>query len=90
MKKFTFTIEDESGIHARPAGALVACAKKYRSGVRIATAEREADGKRLLSVMGLGATRGMMITCTADGPDEEEAIAALEACCEETLGHGRA
>lgn len=88
MKQFTLTVQDENGIHARPAGALVACAKKFVSDIRIATADREADGKRLLSVMSLGATRGTRITCTADGPDEDAAIGAMETCCKETLGHG--
>ncbi len=90
MKQFSFTIEDENGIHARPAGALVSCAKQFASAVKIATSDKEADGKRLLSLMSLGATKGTRLTCSVEGPDEEEAVRAMELCCVETLGahHG--
>lgn len=90
MKQFSFTIEDENGIHARPAGMIAACAKQYAATVRITTPAKEADGKRLLSVMSLGAVKGTPITVTAEGADEEEALTALKLVCKEHLGYEEA
>ncbi len=87
MKQFTFVIEDENGVHARPAGMLANCAKKYDARVRIATESKEADGKRLLSIMSLGAVKGTEVTFHIEGADEDEAACALESCCKEYLGH---
>ena len=89
MKEFTFTVEDESGIHARPAGMIVNCAKKYKATVCVKTPEKEADGKRLLSVMSLGAVKSTPVTFVIDGEDEAAAARDLEALCKEQLGHGR-
>ena len=87
MKEFTFTIRDANGIHARPAGLLVNCAKKFASDVKARTAAKEVDGKRLLSMMSLGATQGTEITFRVEGEDEETACAALMEICKEHLGY---
>ena len=90
MKQFSFTIEDENGIHARPAGMIVSCAKQYVSTVSVKTPTKEADGKRLLSVMSLGAVRGTHVTVTVEGADEDRAVAALKEVCKEHLGYDQA
>ena len=54
MKSFTYTIKDELGIHARPAGQLVTEAKKFASTITIATGEKQANAARLMAVMALG------------------------------------
>ena len=90
MKQFSFTIEDENGIHARPAGMLAACAKQYDSSVSIKTPTKEADGKRLLSIMSLGAVKGTTVTVRTEGADEDKALAALKDVCKEHLGYGEA
>lgn len=79
MKQFNYTIKDELGIHARPAGLLVREAAKFESSIKIKNGEKEADAKRLLNVMSLAVKRGNTVTVTADGSDEEEAVKALEA-----------
>ena len=58
MKEFTYSIEDKNGMHARPAGALANCAKRYTSSVKVFANGKEADAKRLLSLMSLGAVCG--------------------------------
>lgn len=79
MKAFNYVIKDELGIHARPAGLLVKEAAKFQSAVKIAKDGKEADAKRIFGVMGLGVKCGQEVTVSADGADEAEAIAALEA-----------
>lgn len=79
MKQFTYRIEDPNGMHARPAGALATFAKRFQSDIRVRAGEKEADGKRLLSLMSLGATHGTELTFAITGEDEETAAAELEA-----------
>ena len=78
MKTIEYTIKDELGIHARPAGALVKEASKYKSDIRISKNENSADLKKLFSLMGLNVKLNDVIKITAEGEDEEKAINALE------------
>lgn len=86
MIGFICKIKDEHGVHARPAGAIVSCAKKFASEITIRKDGREANAKRLLSVMGLGAKCGELLEFFIDGNDEESAAVELERVCRETLG----
>jgi phosphocarrier protein HPr len=67
-------------LHARPAGLFVRRAMGFQSAIRIACGDREADAKSLLAVLALGACGGSTIRVRADGPDAEQAVAALEDC----------
>ena len=78
MKSFSYEIQDELGIHARPAGSLVKEAAKYQSDIKIKKGNKSADAKRLFAVMSLAAKKGEKIEVTAEGPDEEAAITAIE------------
>jgi phosphocarrier protein HPr len=64
-------------LHARPAGALAVAAGRFASAVSVTAGGRTVDAKSVLGVMGLGATSGQRVTVSADGPDAEEAVAAL-------------
>ncbi len=77
MKTFDYIIKDENGIHARPAGALVKKASEFRSDIRLSTASKKADAKRIFSVMSLGAKKGQTITVETEGPDEDSAADAM-------------
>ncbi|MDO4614243.1 MAG: HPr family phosphocarrier protein [Lachnospiraceae bacterium] len=79
MKSFSYVIKDAEGIHARPAGELVKLAKTFTSKVTIAKGEKSGDARKIFAVMGLGAKQGEEITVTAEGDDEEKAIAEIEA-----------
>ncbi len=81
MVKFEYAVTDANGIHARPAGMLVNCAKRYRSQVLLSVDGREADAKRILSVMTLGARKGDKLVFAVSGEDEASAAEALEAFC---------
>ncbi len=85
MKELTYVIRDEDGIHARPAGILVKKMQEFSSAVTIRNGSKSADGKKLFQVMKLGVKCGDSIGVEADGPDEEEAIAAAKAVLEENL-----
>ena len=85
MKTIKYTIQDELGIHARPAGVLVKEVKKFQSKITLEGNGKTAEAGKLLAVMGMGIKHGTEITITADGPDEEEAIAAMETFFKENL-----
>ena len=73
MIKFTYQVQDPNGMHARPAGKLATFAKQFKSEIRVRTDEKEADAKRLLSLMSLGARGGATLTFSVTGEDEQEA-----------------
>ena len=85
MKEFTYTITDHAGIHARPAGLLVKQAQPYASEVTICKEDRQANAKSMLSIMGLGAKNGEVVTVRAEGADEDSVVAELEAFFKENL-----
>ena len=58
MKTFEYTITDELGIHARPAGELVKVTKQFASTIKLDCNGKSADAKRLIAVMSLGAKQG--------------------------------
>ncbi len=78
MKTMTYTIQDELGIHARPAGVLVKEVKKFQSKIMLEGNGKKTEAGKLLAIMGMGIKHGTEVTITAEGPDENEAIAAME------------
>lgn len=86
MMEFKYTVKDKNGLHARPAGMMCSLLKTFNSDVTVKTREKEADGKRLLSLMSLGAKCGTELHFIINGSDEDEAARALKSYCEEKLG----
>lgn len=68
---------NETGLHARPASVFVNTATKFKSDLIVVKGEKQANAKSILSVLGLGISKGTEITITANGPDEEKAVKAL-------------
>ena len=85
MKEFTYTIEDELGIHARPAGLLAKFAKTLDSSITITKGGKSAAATKLIAVIGLGVKTGEIITITMEGGDEEANAAAMERFCKENM-----
>ena len=79
MKTFEYTITDELGIHARPAGMLVKEASKFASKIMIASPKKEVDAKRIMGVMSMGAKKGDTLRFTIEGADEDAAAEAIGA-----------
>ena len=71
------TINNEVGLHARPATFFIQKANEFKSGSWLEKDERRVNAKSLLGVLSLGITKGTTITLLADGSDEKEAVAAL-------------
>jgi len=86
MKEFIYTIKDQLGIHARPAGMLVKEAKNYKSSIKLEKEDgKSADATRLMAIMTLGIKCGNQIRITVEGEDEDTAIEMLKKIFEENL-----
>lgn len=85
MKTFEYTIKDELGIHARPAGLLVKEAKKYESECTITKDGKTKKLTQLMMLMSLGVKQGETVTVTVEGVDEDVAIAGLKEFFEANL-----
>ncbi len=69
----------ESGLHNRQATYFVQKANEFSSSIWVEADNRKMNAKSLLGIMSLGIVTGAIVVLTADGPDAEAAIDALEA-----------
>lgn len=79
MADLRLTVIDPSGLHARPAARFVQAASRFTSRIVIRQDGREADAKSLIALLGLTIRPSTEITLSADGPDADDALAALAA-----------
>lgn len=70
-------VQNQVGLHARPATFFIQKANEFSSGIWISKDERKVNAKSLLGVLSLGVTRGTSITILAEGTDEESAVNEL-------------
>jgi len=77
MTSRSITVVNQLGMHARAAAKFVHLAAKYQAHVRVARDAREMDGKSIMGLLLLAAARGTTIRISAEGGDEQEAVAAL-------------
>lgn len=71
------TIQNNVGLHARPATFFIQKANTYQSSVCVEKEDRRVNAKSLLGVLSLGIVKGTAVNIVADGVDENEAIATL-------------
>jgi phosphocarrier protein len=79
VKKKQITIINKLGLHARAAAKLVQTASKYKSDITISCKDKESNGKSIMGIMMLAASKDNTVEVTAVGKDEEKAVAAIEA-----------
>ncbi len=70
-------IQNQVGLHARPATFFIQKANEFRSSIWVEKDERRVNAKSLLGVLSLGIVGGTSIKIIADGSDEKEALDAL-------------
>ncbi len=85
MKTFAYTIKDEVGIHARPAGLLAKKAKEFESVITLEKGGKTAAATKLMAIMSMGVKCGDTVNVTVEGADEEKAAAEMEAFFNENL-----
>ncbi len=77
MVRKTITISNPTGLHLRPAGDLSNLASEYQSTITIHKGDKTADAKSLLALLGSCIKVGDEVEFICEGPDEEEALAAV-------------
>ena len=70
-------VQNQVGLHARPATFFIQKANEYKSSIWVEKEERRVNAKSLLGVLSLGIVGGTNIRIIADGGDEEEAVNGL-------------
>lgn len=73
------TVQNQVGLHARPATFFIQKANEFRSNIWVEKDERKVSAKSLLGVLSLGIIRGTAINIVAEGADETAAVEALTA-----------
>ncbi len=70
-------VQNQVGLHARPATFFIQKANEYRSSIWVEKEERRVNAKSLLGVLSLGIVGGTTIKIIADGADEQQAVEDL-------------
>lgn len=86
MTSQTVTVVNQLGMHARAAAKFVHLATRYNARVKVSRDRREMDGKSIMGILLLAAARGSVITISAEGSDEHDAVAALVALVQSGFG----
>ena len=76
--KKKLTVNNEQGLHARPAALFVQIANKYDSRITVKRGKEEVNGKSIMGILMLGAEKGSQIIIEAEGEDAQLAINELE------------
>jgi phosphocarrier protein HPr len=86
MEIQTFTIRNRLGLHARAAALLVKTANRFASDVSIEKDGLEVNGKSIMGILMLAASKGTRITLKVDGKDSAQAIQTLGKLIENKFG----
>ncbi|MDD3115427.1 MAG: HPr family phosphocarrier protein [Anaerovibrio sp.] len=88
MREEKFTITNSQGLHARPAGQIAKEARAFQAKVTLSVdaTGKKTDAKSLMGIMTLQAKKGTVVTVSADGPDENEAVEKFGSMIESGFG----
>ena len=78
MVSKSMTINIPKGLEARPVALLVQVASQYESSIYVEIQEIKVNAKSIMGMMSLGLAEGEKITIIANGPDEEDAVSAID------------
>ncbi len=70
-------VQNQVGLHARPATFFIQKANEFKSSIWIEKEERRVNAKSLLGILSLGIVGGTQIRVIADGSDEQDAVESL-------------
>ncbi|NJD38680.1 MAG: HPr family phosphocarrier protein [Geobacter sp.] len=86
MQQQEFQIVNKLGLHARASALFVKTAGKFQSEVKLARESVEVNGKSIMGIMMLAASKGTMVRLTVEGADEEEAMQTIGALIKDGFG----
>jgi len=85
MPQKEVTIQNKTGLHARPASLFVKKANEFDADINLEVEGKEANAKSIMGVMSLGAAKGKKLLISAEGNQAEEAVESLAEFVEKTL-----
>jgi phosphocarrier protein len=88
MLRQQITIINKLGLHARAAAKFVSCTSAFSSNIRVGQDGKLVDGKSIMAVMMLAASKGTVLDLEIEGSDEEEAMTALTELIENRFDEG--
>jgi phosphocarrier protein HPr len=71
-------IINKKGLHARATAKFVQCCEKFDAEITVSKDGETVGGSSIMGILTLGAGQGSTITVTAEGPQAQEALAALD------------
>ena len=74
----SMTVNIPKGLDARPVALLVQVASQYESRIYVEIQEKKVNAKSIMGMMSLGLAEGEQITIIANGPDEQDAVSAID------------
>lgn len=77
MFKDELVLQNETGLHARPASLFVKEAAKFKSEIKIIKDDKEYNGKSIMGLLSMGVAKGDKLIIQAEGEDEEAAVTEL-------------
>ncbi len=86
MERKTVTIVNKLGLHARAAAKLVSLSSRYASELKLIKDDKSVNGKSIMGVMMLAASRGTQLELTAEGEDAKQMIADVSALIADRFG----
>ena len=86
MKKKDLLIENRLGLHARAAAQIVKTASGYSAKILLCKDGIEVDGKSIMGIMMMAAAKGSTVLVTAEGVDEDQALAGMEKLFKDKFG----
>ncbi|MBL8620853.1 MAG: HPr family phosphocarrier protein [Myxococcales bacterium] len=89
MAQQAIVISNELGLHARAATKFVQLAGKYPCDVVVGKDGHDVNGKSIMGVLMLVASKGTTIVISAKGPQAADAVAALVKLVEDKFGEER-
>jgi len=88
MAKLSLEIINKLGLHARASTKFTQTASQFKSEVWVEKNGRRVNAKSIMGVMMLAAAKGSTIDIEATGPDEDQALAALQSLVNDYFGEG--
>ena len=86
MISIQITVENQVGLHARPATLFVQTAQKHKATITVSYNGKIVNAKSLLGLLSLGVVKDAVITVAANGSDEEDALNTLTELIESNFG----
>lgn len=86
MERYEFVLDNTHGLHARPAGMMVETCSGFSSEINISKGDIKVNGKSMLGILRLAASKGDTLLIEIEGDDETDALNAIKQLVDSQFG----